>query len=357
VVYKQIEFTQSKNLGLNKDNIITFKKEWRLDENMETFQLELENMETFQLELENIPGVINVSRSYHDLTGRHGSFWGLDWEGRDPDKRIQFQNLEIGYDWFELFGIEMIEGRTFSREFGSTESKVIFNEAAIAAMGITDPIGKIIELRRGKREIIGVTENFHFESLYESMKPCVMQYTPYAQNVLVKIKAGIEQETIEHIEDLYQEFNQGLQFDYHFLDQDYKALYASDQRVSILSKYFAGIAILISCLGLYGLASFTNEKRQKEIGVRKTFGASGFRIGRMLGSDFSKTIIVAISISLPISYLITKKWLDGFAYRIDLKWWYFVEVALLVLLIAWFTIGLQTIKAARVSPVQCLKDE
>jgi len=141
------------------------------------------------------------------------------------------------------------------------------------------------------------------------------------------------------------------------LDQEYQAQYAAEQRVSTLSRYFAGIAILISCLGLFGLAAFTAERRFKEIGIRKILGSSVFGIVRMLTGDFSKTVIIAIFISLPISYLIAKKWLDGFAYRIDLNWWFFVGAGLLVIFIAWLTVGIQTIKAARINPVICLRDE
>ena len=165
VVFKQIEFIQTKNLGVNKDNIITFKKEGELRGYAETFLQQVSGM----------PEVINVTSSWHDLTGRHGSTGGLRWEGRDPDARIEFENLEISYDWIETMGVEMVAGRSFSREFGSDSAKIIFNEAAIAVMGLEDPIGKTVRLWGKKRQIIGVTKNFHFESLYEPVKPCFMQ--------------------------------------------------------------------------------------------------------------------------------------------------------------------------------------
>jgi ABC-type antimicrobial peptide transport system permease subunit len=178
-----------------------------------------------------------------------------------------------------------------------------------------------------------------------------------ARIITAKIQAGRERETIERLQKFYEAYNPGYPFDYQFLDEDYQALYAAEQRVSILSKYFAGLAILISCLGLFGLAAFTAERRLKEIGIRKILGSSDFDIIRLLSSDFTKMVLIAIVIALPISYFMAKNWLEGFAYRIDLEWWFFISAGLVALLIAWFTVGLQTVKAARINPTECLKDE
>ncbi|MGB3588668.1 MAG: FtsX-like permease family protein, partial [Tunicatimonas sp.] len=163
--------------------------------------------------------------------------------------------------------------------------------------------------------------------------------------------------SIEQLTQLFQRFYPEYPFDYWFLDQKYQSLYAAEQRISTLSKYFAGIAILISCLGLFGLAAFTAERRLKEIGIRKALGASATSIVRLLSSDFTKMVLVAIGIALPISYFAAQQWLQNFAFHIDLQWWYFAGAGLLALLIAWFTVGLQTVKAARVNPVDCLRDE
>ena len=168
---------------------------------------------------------------------------------------------------------------------------------------------------------------------------------------------GEDGDDINPLEKLSQTLYPGLPLDYQFIDDDYQALYAAEQRISALSQYFAAIAILISCLGLFGLAAFTTERRLKEIGIRKILGASDFGIVRLLSGDFTKMVLVAIFIALPISYFVAQRWLEGFAFSIDLKWWYFAGAGLLALLIAWFTVGLQTVKAARVNPVECLRDE
>ncbi len=174
---------------------------------------------------------------------------------------------------------------------------------------------------------------------------------------MAKLETGMEKETLNRLQEFYQVYSLGFPLDYQFLDENYQALYAAEQRVSTLSRYFAGIAILISCLGLFGLAAFTAERRLKEIGIRKILGASDFGIVRLLSGDFTKMVLIAIVIALPISYFIAQRWLQDFAFSIDLEWWYFAGAGGMALLIAWLSVGFQTIKAARVNPVECLKDE
>jgi ABC-type antimicrobial peptide transport system permease subunit len=172
-----------------------------------------------------------------------------------------------------------------------------------------------------------------------------------------KLAAGAEAETIGRIKDYYQKVNPGFIFEYKFLDNEYQAQYVAEQRVAVLSRYFAGLAILISCLGLFGLAAFTAERRLKEIGIRKVLGSSEFGIVYLLSGDFTKMVVLAICIACPASYILLKMWLSDFAYKIDLTAWYFVGAGFIALLTAWITVGVQAIKAARVNPVKCLKDE
>lgn len=347
VVYKQIEFVHTKNLGYNRDNIIYFAKEGKLAEGLETFLTEVKKM----------PGVVGAASFGHNLTGDHGGTSAVGWEGKNPDERIQFGNLEMDHDLMKIMGFEMAAGRMFSRDFYNENDKIIFNEAAINAMGLQDPIGKTVTLWGNEKQIIGVVKNFHFESLYEEVKPCFLQCYKDMDNILVKIEAGMEKETISRIQKFYQQYNSGLPFDYKFLDEDYQVLYAAEKRVALLSRYFAGIAILISCLGLFGLATFTAERRLKEIGIRKILGSSVLGIIFLLSGDFTKMVIAAILIAVPASYFIAQHWLEGFAFRIDLEWWFFAGAGLLVLFIAWFTVGMQTVKAAQINPAECLKDE
>jgi putative ABC transport system permease protein len=350
VVYKQIEFVQTKNLGYDKDNVIYFKIEGKVKE----------NLETFLSEVRNIPGIVNASSIGPNIVGGINTITTdyLHWEGKKIDGKTVFEIRTVNYGMIEMLGIEMTMGRTFSRDFSTEESKVILNEAAIEAMGLEDPIGKVVTIRDNNFEIIGVTKNFHLQSLHKEVNPLYFVIGPQrTDNTLAKIEAGRERETIEQLQQFYQEYNPGFPFAYQFLDEAYQAQYVAEQRVSILSRYFAGFAILISCLGLFGLVAFTAERRLKEIGIRKILGSSEFAIVRLLSADFTKMVSVAILIALPIGYYIAKNWLDNFAYRIDLKWWFFVGAGLLALLITWFTVALQTVKAARINPTECLKDE
>ena len=348
VVYRQIDFVQNKHLGYNKDNVLIF--EW--------FGEKEGNLDVFLTEIRKVPGVINASSTAHSMTGHQMSTYRVQWPGRDPNDKTEFEFVFINYGMLEVLGIEMKEGRSFSEVFGTDTAKVILNEAAIDFIGLSDPISKVIEVWGEDREIIGVAKNFHFESLHEKIKPLFFVVAPdRTWDIAAKLEASKERETIEQLQQLSQTFYPGFSFDYWFLDQNYQALYAAEQRVSTLSKYFAALAILISCLGLFGLAAFTAERRLKEIGIRKILGASDFGIVRLLSGDFTKMVLVAIVIALPVSYFIAKNWLEGFAYRIDLEWWFFIGAGLVALLIAWFTVGLQTVKAARVNPAECLKDE
>jgi ABC-type antimicrobial peptide transport system permease subunit len=174
---------------------------------------------------------------------------------------------------------------------------------------------------------------------------------------MVKVRGGQEKETIDNIHSVYQKFNPGYSFDYQFLDHDYQAQYEAEMRVAKLSRYFTGLAILISCLGLFGLAAFTAERRLKEIGIRKVLGSSVLGIVALLSADFTKIVLLSIMTALPISYLITKQWLDGFAFRISLEWWYFIGAGVTALIISWVTVSAQAFKAARVNPTKCLNNE
>ena len=348
VVYKQIEFAQTKNLGYDKEQIIYFDKEGKVADNQEAFFAEAKNM----------LGVVNISSIGTTLIGHNGSTSGLIWEGKNPTDIIEFENVTLNYDMIETLGVKMKTGRAFSRDFKTDDKNIIFNETAIGVMGIKDPIGKTVNLWGEPRTIVGVVNDFHFESLHENVKPLFFMIDPSKTlKIMAKIEAGKEKEAIERLEKLYAKFNPGYSFSYQFLDQDYQAQYASEKRISILSRYFAGLAILISCLGLFGLAAFTAERRIKEIGIRKILGSSEFGIVYLLSSEFSKSVLVAIVIALPVSYFMASYWLDSFAFRIELKTWYFVGAGLLALSIACLTVASQTIRAARANPVKSLRSE
>lgn len=349
VVYKQIEFVQNAHLGYDRDNVIYFDVEGRVKE----------NAETFLSEIKRLPGIVNAASTTSDMTGHS---WSVDinWEGKTTDDEVRAELMSVNPDFLQTLGLEIKEGRFFSRDFGSDTTRVVINEAAARIMGFDNAIGKHIKGWENP-EIIGVVKDFHLESFHEEVKPQVflLHRKNFASPTLImaRIEAGREKETLERLDAFYKAYNPGFPFDYTFIDDDYQALYASEQRVSTLSKYFAGLAIVISCLGLFGLAAFTAQRRIKEIGIRKILGSTDFGIVRLLSGDFAKTVFIAIVIALPLSYFIAGKWLAGFAYRIDLEWWFFAGSGCVALLIALFTVTLQTMGASRVNPTECLKQE
>lgn len=348
VVYQQISFIQTRNLGYDKDNIMIINSEGVV----------YEKPDTFLEEVQKIEGVVGASSTGHDMTGHNGGTYGIEWTGKDPNDRTEFERVAVNYGFIELMGIDMKEGRTFSKDFGDEESKIIFNEAGIKFMGMQDPIGKKVKLWDKDVEIIGVAKDFNFESFHEVVKPLFFYLNvKNSRNIMVRIEKGREQETVARLELFYKKFNPGFPLTYRFLDEDYQQLYASERQVATLSKYFAGLAILISCLGLFGLAAFTAERRVKEIGIRKILGASNTGIIYLLSSEFTKMVLAAIIIALPASWFLASKWLAGFEFHIDLQWWLFGGSGLIALIIAWLTVGLQTIKAARINPTECLRSE
>ena len=316
-------------------------------------------LDNFLHEVKSIPGVRNAANFRHNITNRNGGTSDISWEGKDPSKNIDFTDLAAGYDFIETAGIEMKEGRSFSRNFGSEKSKIVFNEAAIATMGLKNPVGKTVRIWGEDREIIGVMKNFNFQSLHENLKPCFLDLlvNQRASKVMVKLEAGREKETLQKLEALYKKYNPGFDFNYRFLDQDYQALYSSEARVAGLSAYFAVIAIVISCLGLFGLAAFTAQKRQKEMGIRKVVGAGATQIALLLCRDFVKPVVIAMLIAFPLATIGMRQWLAGFAYRVSMGADTFVWAGLSIVLITLVTVSYQSVNSALENPVKSLRSE
>jgi len=345
VVYKQISLIQTKDLGYNKNDIVRFSNEGRLEQ----------DEQTFLSEARTIPGVINASDMEGDMFGNHSGGGGIDWPGKT--ERIEFSGLYADYDFMETMGLQLKEGHPFSRRFGADSNGVIFNESAIAAMHLKDPIGKTVSLWGRKQQIIGIVKDFHYESLYNRIGPFFLSFRRNTANLLVKIQAGKEKATLAQLELLYKKYNPGLPFEYNFLDEDYKALYVSEQRVALLSRYFAGLAILISCLGLFGLAAFTATRCTREIGIRKVIGASVSDIVTLLSANFLKLVVIAIAIAFPLAWLALHQWLRSFVYRIELEGWMFALAGLSIIGMAILTVSYQSIRSAVSNPADSLRTE
>lgn len=349
VVYSQVKFVAAKDPGYSKDNIICFDMQGRA----------MEKTNTFLAELKNIPGVVNASSIEQQIIlPSYEPNGGVRWEGKNTDDKIRFYQMPINYDLIETLGIHMAAGRTFSRNYTSDTASVVLNEAAIKTMGIKDPIGKLINLGNRERRIIGVTKNFHFNSLHEEIRPFIFKLAPQeTMLVMTKIKAGQESETIQRINAFWKSFNPGYSLDYRFLDNDYQVQYASEKLVATLSRYFAGLAIVISCLGLFGLAAFTAERRRKEIGIRKVLGATVSNVVIMLSKDFLQLVGIALLIAFPLSWWVMTQWLQGFAYYVPLNISVFFIAGSAIMLITLLTVGFQAVKAALANPANSLHAE
>ncbi|MEO1096292.1 MAG: ABC transporter permease [Bacteroidota bacterium] len=357
VVYQQIEYIQSKNLGFDKENIIWFTSGVPSAEDKEFTGQDIESL---LVRLNEIPGVVNATNFAQNIAGQYGATTGVSWPGKDPEQDILFANFSAGYDFIQTLSIPVIEGRQFSRDFKADTAAIIFNKAAVEAMGLTDPVGQTIELWGEPREIVGLVDNFHIGSLHEDILPTFIKVdvNSFASNFMVKLAAGNQSQTIDQINAEFRtSFIDGMPFDFTFLDDNYQKLYENEIKTSVLSRYAAILAIIISCLGLFGFANFMVRKRIKEVGIRKVLGASRLNVIRLVSIEFNIIVLVSILIALPVVYVLINEWLSGFAFRIEITIWQALLGSTLVMLSAWLTITAQTLKAANVNPVECLKGE
>jgi predicted permease len=349
VVYRQLQFVQTKQLGYNKDNVIYFEMEGRV----------MEKPETFLAALKEVPGIVNASTTMDKIVlPTFVPISGVRWEGKNQDNKIRFYQMPVNYDLIETLDIKMTAGRSFSRAFPTDTGGVILNEAAVKIMGLSDPVGKIISMGTWQRRILGVAKNFHFNSLHEEIRPFIFRLSPpETMLVMARIQKGREAATLQQLGKFYSRFNPGYAFNYRFLDNAYQAQYASEKLVATLSGYFAGLAVIISCLGLFGLAAFTAERRQKEIGIRKVLGATAGNVVMMLSGDFLKLVLMATFIAFPLAWWGAHTWLQGFAYHIKVSSDIFLIAGISTMVITLLTISFQALRAALANPVRSLRAE
>ena len=252
----------------------------------------------------------------------------------------------------------MTAGQEFIKEANPNEHQIILNEEAVKVMGLEEPVGQKASLWGNDARIVGVVKDFHAQSLHESIGPVLLHLdSGFLTNVVIRAQQGTVLETLERIEDFYEEFNPGYAFEPQFLDQEFNAQYATETRVAALSRYFAFFAILISLLGLFGLAAFTAERKMKEVGIRKILGSGITDIVYLFSKDFTRVILLAIVLAVPAGYLISDSWLNNFAYAISIEWWFFAGAAALALFTAWAVIGLQMVKVVRANPLRFLRED
>jgi ABC-type antimicrobial peptide transport system permease subunit len=350
VVSSQISYLQDKRLGYDRESMLLVSLRGKVRKQFSSVKNEL-------LKHSNIMNVTVSSGLPSRWFHFSNSLW--HWEGQNPDEEILFRGLRVGDDFFETFGMQIVGGRGFSKKFPADKNgAVIINQAAAKAMRMDSPVGK--RITRGNRQynIVGVVKNYHFRSLHHKIEPMVLLYGEDPGGVLaVKLRSDDIPGTISFIEDLWKKFEPDFPIIYGFVDELLSDLYISEKRTEISFRYFSFLAMFIAGLGLFGLASFITEQRVKEIGIRKTLGASVSNIVALLTKEFTKWVLAANIIAWPLAYILMKYWLQNFAYRIALTPWPFLLAAALALVIALATVIYQTLKAAMANPVQALRHE
>lgn len=349
VIYKQINFIKTKNPGFVRENLLYFPLEGNL----------VKNYEVFKENITQIPGIQYVSRMTENPVGNGSGTEGIHWPGDDPNEKIRFTPVGVSYDFVKAMNLQLLEGREYSKDFASDSTGFIINETAMKAMKFKNPLGQTISWGNAKGTIIGVVKDFHFQSLHTPIRPLITYLRGgfAGDAVIVRIQAGKTSDVVSQLEKVYKKMNPEFPFTYSFADEEYARQYKSEQVTGKLSNAFAFLAIFISCLGLFGLATFTAEQKTKEIGIRKVLGASVLSITSFLSGDFIKLVMISFVIASPVAWYIMHKWLEDYAYRINISWWIFVVAGVLALLIALFTVCFQAIKAAIANPVKSLRTE
>ncbi|MFC2163569.1 ABC transporter permease [Acidobacteriota bacterium] len=350
VIYSQIHFMQNKDLGYDKENLVTLGLNTPIQQNYRAFKNEL---------LKN-PNILNVTRvSGLPTFGFQSSHSRWNWEGKDPDKDVLFRANFADHDYLEVLGTKIVHGRDFSRDYSADAQKIIINETAQRAMGFDDPIGKRVTLGEDNIfHIIGVVIDFHYVSLRSEIEPMILRFYPEGCSfAVIRIHSENTPQTLKFMGGIWKKFAGDFEYDYRFLNERLDAMYRSEQRVGRIITVFTILSILISCLGLFGLASFMALRRTKEMGIRKVLGAKISSVVVLLIKDFSKWIIVANLIAWPLSYFALNQWLQEFPYRTDIKLWLFLGTGLVTFLVAILTVGYQSLRVALANPVDSLRYE
>lgn len=346
VIGKQLQYIRSKNLGYNKNNVFAF-----------SMREMNKHFDAIKAELLQKPGIAAITSAGGNIIRMGGQSGDNSWDGKGANETFMVHPMSVDKDFIPFFKMTMATGENFSGS--STDSAhFIFNETAVKALGMKDPVGKRFRLWKTTGTIIGVIKDFHFASMKQKIEPAVFYYNP-ANNGAMYIKTtGDDPKTaLASVETVFKKYNGNYPFSYVFLDDNFNALYRSEEKTGTLFNVFALMAIVISCLGLLGLASFTAQIRTREIGVRKVLGASVPSIVGLMAKDFIKLVLIAIILATPIAWFVMNQWLRDFAYKIDIGWTIFLFSGLIAMLIAVLTISYQSIKAATANPVNSLRTE
>ena len=347
VVYKQIGYVLNKDLGLDKDNVVAISMQGNM----------ASKMEAYKAELLRIPEITDVTAAAGNPLNFGRSTSSADWEGKSPDEGYEVNVLLADQDFLTTMGMEIIEGRGFIKEL-SDSTNFIINEVTAKIMGFDNPLQKDLSFWGIEGKIVGVVKNFHMSNLYEQIAPLIISCYDYSRSSIMLARInGDQSRTMLAIEEVTKNLNPGYDFEYQFLDQAYAENYRSERTLSTLARLFALISLIISNLGLLGLASYSAEQRAREIGVRKVHGASIIQILFLLSKDYSRLIFLAFLLAMPFGYYVTQGWLNNFEFRTNLGVSVFILAGLATFVIGVITVGLKSYQAAATNPVNSLKEE
>jgi len=352
IVFRQIQYAKDRPVGYSREGLITI--------DMNTPELYGKGKyDLIRNDLLATGAVDNMAESSSPPTNVYSNNIGFSWEGKDPNSLPLFGTIGVTHDFGKTIAWQIKEGRDFSREFATDSSAMILNEAAVKLTGLKDVVGKTIRWDTTPNHVVGVIKDMVMESPYTPVKPTIFLMRPgWAGIITIRIKPSMPMRSaLSKIEAVFKKYDPGSPFDYRFTDQEYAKKFSDEERIGNLATFFAVLAIFISCLGLFGLASFVAEQRTKEIGIRKVLGASMPAIWRMLSKDFVLLVIISCLIAIPLAWYYLHQWLQKYEYRTEISWWVFIAAAAGALVITLLTVSFQAIKAALANPVKSLRTE
>jgi len=352
VVLSQLDFFRTTQLGFDKEHVVHVRLGGELNEAVRN------NLETFKQELLRNPALLNVSLAA-DVPGERYSLESMTLDGRqDDDGTMMRIAWGVDHDYLKTLGIALTQGRNFSKEAPADTNAWIINEAAARRLGLDEPVGRVLRWDEYAGPIVGVAKDFHFASLHHEIEPLVIPLRPGVGGMLlVRVAARRHTEALPFLQTALDRLVPGQLFRYSFVGDDFDLLYRNEDRLRHVFGYFAAIAIFIACLGLLGLAAFTAQQRTKEIGVRKVLGASITGIVLLLSKEFTTLVGIAFVVAAPLAHLAMSRWLQAFSYHVEISWWIFLLAGLTALVVAFLTVGYQSIRAAVADPVKALRHE
>jgi len=357
ILFQQLQFTRTKDMGLNKDNVIVVANSNRMGE----------GQETFRQQVSTLPGVnaASVTSSVPTKYLFTDGYVPEESNGEHAAKDISLTSFVVDDNFIPTLQLQVLQGRNFSKEFADSGS-VILNEAAVKQIGWKEPLGQRLEYPGNndqKFQVVGVVKDFNVESLHNPVVPFALFHTSsktYDVGVtfmMVRVDAGKTSKVLATLENKWKSFAPATPFDYSFLDEEFNDLYRADKRMGAVFGLFTALSIFVACLGLFGLATYTAERRTKEIGIRKVLGASVYGVVGLLSKDFLKLVLIAAIIAFPVAWWAMNKWLQDFVYRININWSVFVIAGIAVMLVALLTVSFKAVRAAVANPVKSLRTE